>query len=437
MSEPEVKLLTITTNAERVIEHAGRICYESFDKVGKDSHKKIIRHLIKSGHDSVLEHATVGFEINNVTRALMSQLTRHRIASYSIQSLRYVDKSNITKGFDKRYFDTIDSKDKAYILGLLFSDGNIYINEESGHYIVSIKLQSSDSWILYKIKSLIGVKSKIHFYEEEGSEGTHKLQFGCKDMVNTLISKYGLVPNKSKIIRADKVLEHIPKKLHRHFLLGVFDGDGSVGVAKRSASDVFGVITSYSDEFLKDLREHFPILATQPIKYHAIKFQGKNKLYKFLDYLYSDLDFANDMFLVRKFTKSIDVSTEFYEKYKHRILGDKFIIPPSILNEQKALAIYYEHGKLSFAKYLCLRMLNINKEDSRMLLPISTTSHIVVTMNFRSLRNLFDLRGEAHAQWEIRRMAIEMFNIVKEYAPNVFQDYRLNAEKEELEKIQI
>ena len=48
---------------------------------------------VKSGHDSILEHACYTFEITGVSRSLLAQLTRHRLASYSVLSQRYVDQS--------------------------------------------------------------------------------------------------------------------------------------------------------------------------------------------------------------------------------------------------------------------------------------------------------------------------------------------------------
>lgn len=47
---------------------------------------KILQKCINSGHDSVLEHSHITFEVDGVSRALLAQLTRHRIASFSVQS---------------------------------------------------------------------------------------------------------------------------------------------------------------------------------------------------------------------------------------------------------------------------------------------------------------------------------------------------------------
>lgn len=85
----KIELIAITDNAEGLIEEAGRTCYKSEEKEG-NSNGQLIKRLIKSGHESVLEHASATFRISGVSRALTHQLVRHRLASYSQQSQRYV-----------------------------------------------------------------------------------------------------------------------------------------------------------------------------------------------------------------------------------------------------------------------------------------------------------------------------------------------------------
>jgi thymidylate synthase (FAD) len=87
----KVKLVASTQNPELLIEQSARVCYDSFDKANPpETTIKIINHLIRSGHESVLEHASATFQIEGVSRALTHQLVRHRIASYSQRSQRYV-----------------------------------------------------------------------------------------------------------------------------------------------------------------------------------------------------------------------------------------------------------------------------------------------------------------------------------------------------------
>ncbi|MBN2040016.1 MAG: FAD-dependent thymidylate synthase [Spirochaetes bacterium] len=91
--KPEVVLLAITPDAEKLIEEAGRTCYLSLDKITDSSEKNFIRNSIKRGHLSIIEHASASFRIKGASRSFTHQLVRHRIASYSQQSQRYVNES--------------------------------------------------------------------------------------------------------------------------------------------------------------------------------------------------------------------------------------------------------------------------------------------------------------------------------------------------------
>jgi thymidylate synthase (FAD) len=83
----DVKLLAITPDCENLVEQAGRLCYASGDKTGTNPNYLPAR--IKQGHESLIEHASATFYIKS-SRVLTHELVRHRIASYSQRSQRYV-----------------------------------------------------------------------------------------------------------------------------------------------------------------------------------------------------------------------------------------------------------------------------------------------------------------------------------------------------------
>jgi thymidylate synthase (FAD) len=107
--EMKIELLAITPDAEKLIESAGRTCYLSFDKVNEDSHKRFVRMLLKSGHESVLEHAYATFRITGGSRAFTHQIVRHRLCAFSQQSQRYVDE----KGFSIITPPSIEKNEEA------------------------------------------------------------------------------------------------------------------------------------------------------------------------------------------------------------------------------------------------------------------------------------------------------------------------------------
>lgn len=77
-------------SAEALLEHAGRACYRS---APQGDTGRFLRSRIREGHESIIEHASATFEISGISRACSHQLVRHRLASYSQESQRYVDMS--------------------------------------------------------------------------------------------------------------------------------------------------------------------------------------------------------------------------------------------------------------------------------------------------------------------------------------------------------
>lgn len=92
----KVSLITYTPEPEKVIASAAKLCYSSSDietlmnGLTTEKIEAFIKKLTDLGHQSPLEHCTFTFGIEGVSRALLAQLTRHRIASYSVKSQRYV-----------------------------------------------------------------------------------------------------------------------------------------------------------------------------------------------------------------------------------------------------------------------------------------------------------------------------------------------------------
>lgn len=90
----KVKLLAYTQNAEAICAAAGKSCYSEKSSMvlideGKDP-EKVLGKIVGMGHHSVIEHAVFTFSVEGVSRSLTHQLVRHRVASYSQQSQRYV-----------------------------------------------------------------------------------------------------------------------------------------------------------------------------------------------------------------------------------------------------------------------------------------------------------------------------------------------------------
>lgn len=92
----KVTLLSHTPNPEQVIACAARLCYSSasvqdvMNGLTPEKTEEFIQMLSNMGHESPFEHVTFTFGIEGVSRSLLAQITRHRMASFSVKSQRYV-----------------------------------------------------------------------------------------------------------------------------------------------------------------------------------------------------------------------------------------------------------------------------------------------------------------------------------------------------------
>lgn len=89
----KVKLLAYTEGADAICAAAGKSCYSgkpASELINDESPEKVLNRIVGMGHHSVIEHASFTFSVEGVSRSLTHQLVRHRIASFSQQSQRYV-----------------------------------------------------------------------------------------------------------------------------------------------------------------------------------------------------------------------------------------------------------------------------------------------------------------------------------------------------------
>lgn len=96
----EVKLLTYTQNPEKIVAAAAKLCYAKsniatlMDGLTDEKVCSFLNRLSDLGHQSPTEHASFTFGIEGVSRSFLAQISRHRLASLSVQSQRYVDMTN-------------------------------------------------------------------------------------------------------------------------------------------------------------------------------------------------------------------------------------------------------------------------------------------------------------------------------------------------------
>jgi len=145
---------------------------------------------------------------------------------------------------------------------------------------------------------------------------------------------------------------------------------------------------------------------------------------------FSILEHASATFLVKGISRSCS-----HQLVRHRIASYSqlsmrrvnirnlgFIVPPKINDNKNALKLYRKIINDSSKIYNELIKLGIEKEDARFCIPIGVETQIIFTMNFRSLIHFLKLRTPPEAQWEIRELALKTYELLKNIAPNIFND---------------
>jgi thymidylate synthase (FAD) len=128
----KVTLIQHTQDPEKTVAAAAKLCYSDsscqniMDDLDEERTRNFVKMLSDMGHESPIEHASFTFAIEGVSRSLLAQITRHRMASFSVQSQRYVKENNFVyitppainndknakELFEKSMSDSFDSYNK-------------------------------------------------------------------------------------------------------------------------------------------------------------------------------------------------------------------------------------------------------------------------------------------------------------------------------------
>lgn len=125
-----VELLQYNPDCEKIVAAAAKLCYSSSEINGilngldKEKTAAFIEKLMSMGHESPIEHIAFTFGIEGVSRSLLAQLTRHRIASYSVKSQRYVNEGRFEYIIPKEI--EADEKAKEIFISAMEDDVRAY-----------------------------------------------------------------------------------------------------------------------------------------------------------------------------------------------------------------------------------------------------------------------------------------------------------------------
>jgi thymidylate synthase (FAD) len=108
----------------------------------------------------------------------------------------------------------------------------------------------------------------------------------------------------------------------------------------------------------------------------------------------------------------------------------RFIEPPSIRENPEGHEMFVDFMERARDVYYRLQECGIRREDARFVLPGAVESEIIISANLREWRHILEVRGEAKAQWEIRKAAGTILKLLKSKIPSAFFDMEWNEEKE-------
>lgn len=181
-------------------------------------------------------------EIAEIYNCWIGSITR-RLRAQGIQIKRDYSKTRYSrKGkhkIDINFFEKINTEEKAYFLGIMFSDGSVSKNQ--------FYLKLNDEDVIIKFKNAL--KCDYNIIHNETPYYNYILEVSSNKMCNDLIA-LGCTINKTKSIQ----FPNIPSNLWNHFIRGFIDGDGCIRVGKTRGKD-FLDIASASYSFIIQLKE--------------------------------------------------------------------------------------------------------------------------------------------------------------------------------------
>lgn len=455
-------------------EPMARVCYKSEDKITDDSSIKLFKKLkYDLKHESVFEH--INFTVRFITnRGVTHELVRHRIASYSQESTRYVksvskyifinNNDDVINAYDsgismkliskrskgkytenqvnyilsknntnKRsvgntgkvnddYLNTIDSWDKAYFIGLFQGDGNLRRNSNQ------MNISQKDMWYIERfIKSFL--KPNVTTHADRDSKC---LSFSSKTLYNRFI-EIGIMPNKTYDQTKNdviKLVNSIPENLLVHFIRGLLDSDGNVRFfyqndKSSSLSVNFGLtLNKHLSYILKELlcnKYALNVGIDECENINRIRITDSEKIIPFLTDMYN-----NFIFPYGHPIKTSRVFDFLNFKFQFDDYGDerfKIILPmwyKNILNP--SLWTWAEHMDNSESTYSRLLDLGQTPQQARGVLPIDLKTEIVVTANLREWWHIFKLRTSKEAHPQIRDLMLGLQNEFRKQYPILFEE---------------
>jgi intein-encoded DNA endonuclease-like protein len=265
----------------------------------------------------IISDNTIENIINDYTKNNISVLELTKRYNYKYDVIYRVLKENNIKiknnrvyatkySFDEKFFDVIDTEEKAYWLGFIYADGYIMKDQYSNSFGLALSVE--DIKHLVKFKKCIKSNHPIHIYTTNGYSENKKYcrikiynNILCEQLFNN-----GVFFNKTTILKFPNLLN---EDLIRHFIRGYLDGDGCITYNYKKENNYlrFQIKICGTMEFLNDLQKYLPFKKqhklfkrhNDDVNNYSLEIGGNKQVGNILNYLYND----SHIYLDRKYDR--------------------------------------------------------------------------------------------------------------------------------------
>jgi thymidylate synthase ThyX len=474
----EIKLIAPFEAQLDLIEGCGRVAYASEDSIAEGSAKQFVKMIVGKNHGAVLEHSmmTVMFTTD---RGVSHELVRHRLASFTQESTRYVSsherplkvkltdeniidlytnhgismlkiskmlrpavtedyvyyhlkkagialRNRHSKGIrDEMFFHAVDTSQKAYLLGFIQADGSL------GNKSHQISIIQKNGWFIERLLAdFMGVRTRGYL-----DQNCRVYSFSGEQWHKDLVAK-GIIPNKTydqTDTHIDLLWNSIPLDYKWDFLRGFLDGDGTIRFFEQqneahtksfSCSWVgHPKLLEYIAEFLK--AEIGGTCNIYPRKdalsnLHALTITGYSRGIDLCTKMYSNFQFPygkpEKTSRVFEAMPDLPFAIASWGSSKFQVIRPDWFTVPTV-----ASWIWAESMSRAEEAYKELIELGQTPQQARSVLPNSLKTKIAVTANFREWLHIFQLRAvEKDAHPQMRDLMIPLYEKCRSMCPEIF-----------------
>lgn len=357
--------------------------------------------------EAQLHHGSATFFFEGISRACTHQLVRHRLASFSQASQRYIQYEGLESSLVMPssgtvpqssalppFFARIDTPLKAQVLGLLYTDT---ITQQQPY----ISRHANDTAWLKRLGTLWG-GSVI----ATGRDPTVKLTIPATE-VEALARHRSVTP------------AQLSGELIRPFIRGYVEGKGQFNTDPSQP----GLVIDGTSELLNWMCAEIPGSSELQILDSTAVRRSWPLQADLLAWLYDGfgLPYAHPGMLKEAAAQSPKIWANFQDQLAEWARAMGVIFPPNF--DPIAASIGMDAVETMAQSYADLRAIGVRKEDARFLLPNAAETRIVTTMNFAAWSHFLWLRAvDKAAQWEIRRLGQFVLEMLYTIAPAVFQE---------------